>query len=50
MEQRVLFHSEKLERITAVVEALTSLLFPFVWPHVFVPLVPIQVRVGEEHD
>jgi hypothetical protein len=45
MEQRVLFHSERHERIAAVVEAITSLMFPFVWPHVYVPLLPIQVRV-----
>ena len=43
MEQRVLFHSERLERIASVVEAITSLMFPFVWPHVYVPLLPIQV-------
>jgi hypothetical protein len=49
MEQRVLFHSERLERIASVVEAITSLMFPFVWPHVYVPLLPIQVLYVRYH-
>jgi hypothetical protein len=44
MEQRILLHYEFLDRICAVAEALTSLIFPFVWSHVYVPLLPLQVR------
>jgi hypothetical protein len=40
MEQRVLFHSDKVERIAATVEAITSLVFPFAWAHVYIPLLP----------
>ena len=43
MEQRVILHSEQHARLLLCCEALTSLLFPFYWPHVYVPLLPLQV-------
>jgi hypothetical protein len=45
MEQRILLLSTDLERVTAVGEALTSLIFPFVWSHVYVPLLPLPVSL-----
>lgn len=43
MEQRVLLVSNDYEALTAVGEALTALIFPFVWSHVYVPLLPSQL-------
>jgi hypothetical protein len=39
-EKRVLFHSSKCYRLTTICEALASLLFPFDWSHVFIPVLP----------
>ena len=43
MEQRLLVHSEDVNRLAAVCESLAALLFPFVWSHVYVPLLPLQL-------
>lgn len=42
-EQRVLLHSESMGLLCAVSEALLSLLFPLCWPHVCVPILPLQL-------
>jgi len=42
-EQRVLLHSTNMERLCGVCEALTSLLFPLVWAHALVPVLPLQM-------
>ncbi len=39
-EQRVLFHSSRAHRLTAVCEAVTALIHPLDWNHVFIPVLP----------
>lgn len=39
-EQKVLLHSCRLALLTHCAEAAVSLLFPFVWQHVYIPLLP----------
>ena len=39
-EKRVLFHSKKTYRLTAVCESISALLFPFDWSNVFIPVLP----------
>ena len=39
-EQSVLLHAQDLALLTPVCEALFALMFPFRWPHVYVPVLP----------
>ncbi|XP_053380942.1 DENN domain-containing protein 1B-like isoform X2 [Mercenaria mercenaria] len=39
-ERRVVITSKKLSRLTAVVHAATSLLYPMFWQHLFIPVLP----------
>lgn len=40
MERRVIISGKSLSTLTACIHALRTLLYPFVWQHVFVPLLP----------
>ena len=40
LEQRILLLSTKLSALTVVAETLLHLIFPFRWPHVYIPLLP----------
>ncbi|XP_046464167.1 DENN domain-containing protein 5B-like isoform X1 [Daphnia pulex] len=40
LETQVLIHSHDFNRLMLVAESLTTLLFPFSWPHVYVPILP----------
>jgi len=42
LEQRIMLHSEDRHRLTASAEALQSLLSPFAWQHVYIPLLPFD--------
>lgn len=42
-EQRVLLHSESVELLSPLCEALASLMFPFIWAHVYVPVLPLRL-------
>ena len=39
-EQKILFHSESFSRLTDSCTALTALLYPFKYSHVFIPIIP----------
>ncbi|OQS06186.1 hypothetical protein THRCLA_01755 [Thraustotheca clavata] len=43
LEQRILLHSSHHGLLTPVCEALCALLFPFVWEHVYIPLLPMKL-------
>ncbi|CAI5718425.1 unnamed protein product [Hyaloperonospora brassicae] len=43
LEQRVLVHSSYQGRLTPVCEALSTLLFPFCWKHVYIPFLPVEL-------
>ncbi|CAL8078926.1 unnamed protein product [Orchesella dallaii] len=40
LENQVLLYSKDLYRLMVVAECVTTLLFPFVWQHVYVPILP----------
>lgn len=42
-EQKILFHSRSLTRLTDACHALTTLMFPFRYSHVYVPLLPSSI-------
>ncbi|KAK2906524.1 hypothetical protein Q8A67_005509 [Cirrhinus molitorella] len=40
MERRIIFISEELSTLSQVIHAVTALLYPFVWQHTFISIVP----------
>lgn len=44
LENQVLLRSTDCHRLMVVAEAVTSLLFPFTWPHVYVPILPAALH------
>lgn len=42
-EQKILFHSNSISRLTDACHALTALMFPFRYSHVYVPLLPSSI-------
>ncbi|KAH9140966.1 hypothetical protein AeRB84_014825 [Aphanomyces euteiches] len=43
LEQRILVHSSHHGLLTPICEALCALLFPFVWEHVYIPMLPMKL-------
>jgi len=43
LEQRILVKSSQYRRLMLVCECLNSLLFPFTWAHVYVPILPASM-------
>jgi len=39
-EHKILFHSNSYTRLTEACRALTSLMYPFKYSHVYIPLLP----------
>ncbi|XP_044255618.1 DENN domain-containing protein 5B [Tribolium madens] len=44
LENQVLLRSTDCQRLMVVAEGITSLLFPFTWPHVYVPILPASLH------
>ncbi|KAH8232731.1 hypothetical protein KR038_002052 [Drosophila bunnanda] len=44
LENQVLLRSTDYQRLMVVGECITSLLFPFVWPHVYAPILPAALH------
>lgn len=44
LENQVLLKSEDFQKLTIVAECITSLLFPFEWPHVYAPILPTALH------
>ncbi|XP_073997603.1 DENN domain containing pinstripe isoform X3 [Rhodnius prolixus] len=44
LEGQILFCSSDYQRLMLVAESLTTLLFPFTWPHVYVPILPSSCK------
>ena len=42
-EQRILFHSAQTYHLTCVCEAMSALVYPLTWNHVFIPVLPHQL-------
>ena len=43
LEYKILFFSKHPAVLTMVTEALLSLIFPFRWHHVYIPVLPLQL-------
>ncbi|KAG5685101.1 hypothetical protein PVAND_014301 [Polypedilum vanderplanki] len=44
LENQVLMKSEDFQKLTIVAECITTLLFPFEWPHVYAPILPTALH------
>ncbi|KAH8398853.1 hypothetical protein KR222_008930 [Zaprionus bogoriensis] len=44
LESQVLLRSTDYQRLMIVGECITSLLFPFIWPHVYAPILPAALH------
>jgi hypothetical protein len=44
LENQILLRSTDCQRLMVVAEGITSLLFPFTWPHVYVPILPASLH------
>ncbi|KAF5302317.1 hypothetical protein FQA39_LY10356 [Lamprigera yunnana] len=44
LENQVLLRSADCQKLMIVAEGITSLLFPFSWPHVYVPILPASLE------
>ncbi|XP_054266195.1 DENN domain-containing protein 5B isoform X4 [Macrosteles quadrilineatus] len=44
LENQVLLCSSEYQRLMLVAECMTALLFPFTWPHVYVPILPSSLQ------
>lgn len=42
-ERRIIFVSSKLSTLSSCVQASVALLYPFVWQHVFIPVLPVRM-------
>ncbi|KAM3858785.1 LOW QUALITY PROTEIN: DENN domain-containing protein 5B [Diretmus argenteus] len=43
LEMQILLYSEDYQRLMTVAEGITTLLFPFQWQHVYVPILPASL-------
>ncbi|XP_041443807.1 DENN domain-containing protein 5B-like isoform X2 [Xenopus laevis] len=43
LEMQILLYSQDYQRLMTVAEGITSLLFPFQWQHVYVPILPASL-------
>jgi len=41
LETKIVLHSSQLSLLTVAIEVITSLLYPFRWPHVYIPVLPL---------
>uniref|UniRef100_A0A8C9TAB9 DENN/MADD domain containing 5B n=1 Tax=Scleropages formosus TaxID=113540 RepID=A0A8C9TAB9_SCLFO len=44
LEMQILLYSQDYQRLMTVAEGITTLLFPFQWQHVYVPILPASLR------
>lgn len=42
-ERRIIIHSTRLVRLSAVVQACNLLIYPMQWQNVFIPVLPVQL-------
>ncbi|XP_029701750.1 DENN domain-containing protein 5A isoform X5 [Takifugu rubripes] len=43
LEMQILLYSQHYQRLMAVAESITTLMFPFQWQHVYVPILPASL-------
>ena len=45
LERRVILVAEERDTVSAAVHAAAALLYPFRWQHIYLPLLPIALKV-----
>lgn len=43
-ERRMIFTSQRLDRLSSCVQAANAFLYPMVWQHIFIPILPLKMK------
>lgn len=43
-ERRIIFTSSNLDRLSSCIQAANAFLYPMVWQHIFIPLLPWEFK------
>lgn len=43
-ERRIVFVSSNLDKLSSCLQASCSLLFPMIWQHIFIPILPMKLK------
>lgn len=43
-ERRIIFTSQRLDRVSSCVQAANAFLYPMVWQHIFIPILPLKMK------
>lgn len=43
-ERRIVFTSRRLDRLSSCVQASNAFLYPMVWQHIFIPILPLKMK------
>lgn len=43
-ERRIIFTSRRLDRLSSCVQAANAFLYPMVWQHIFIPILPMKMK------
>lgn len=43
-ERRMIFTSRRLDRLSACVQAANAFLYPMMWQHIFIPILPMKMK------
>jgi hypothetical protein len=46
LERRIILVARDAETVSAAVHAASALLYPFKWQHIYLPLLPLALKVG----
>ena len=49
LERRVILVAQDKDKVSAAVHAAAALLYPFRWQHIYLPLLPIALKVSKVH-
>ncbi|XP_017879971.1 DENN domain-containing protein 1B isoform X2 [Ceratina calcarata] len=43
-ERRIIFTSKRLSRLSACVQACNALIYPMIWQHIYIPVLPLSLK------
>ncbi|XP_037904160.1 DENN domain-containing protein 1A-like isoform X2 [Hermetia illucens] len=43
-ERRIIFTSRRLDRLSSCIQAANAFLYPMVWQHIFIPILPMKMK------
>lgn len=43
-ERRIIFTSNRLDKISSCIQAANTFLYPMVWQHIFIPILPMKMK------